>query len=398
MPKRRKAIRITAIIGGSILAAALLLVAVSCVIFTPEYIYRCIVNQEGKTTDYLFFPERKIEKSAAPYQYAVRPDSAIGALDIQYTTKGQPRNQPLGELAKRTATTSLLVIHHDEIVHEEYFNGYHADSVNTSFSTVKSIVSLLIGIAIDEGYIKSETQPISDFIPELGDTEFAGITIRELLTMRSKIAYQEGGLWFGDNAKTYYFPDLRALALKHMRVDKAYAGQFHYNNYHPLLLGMILERSTGVSVSKYLEEKIWKKVGAQYDASWSLDSESSGFEKMESGLNFRTVDMAKIGSMLLHRGSWNSQTCVSQAWLDRSVVTAEPMNESGIGYGYMWYSFPNEKGGYDYFAHGNHGQYLYISPQNDTVIVRTGTDEGEIDTWIVPMVQIAAYAGGIAEQ
>jgi CubicO group peptidase (beta-lactamase class C family) len=391
----KKPVRIALKLGGLILAAAILFVAVSCIIFPPEYVWRCIINQEGKTTDYRFFPERVIKKGPVPYQYGYRLDGAMNTLNVQYTQNGQMREAPLDSLASMAGTTSLIAIHEDQVVYEGYFNGSAADSVNTSFSTSKSITSLLIGMAIDDGFIKSETQPITDFIPEFSGTEFADITIRDLLMMRSKIAYQTGALWFGDNAKTYYYPDLRDLALKHLRADPKYDGSFLYNNYHPLLLGIILERSTGVSVSEYFRQKIWDKIGAQYDASWSLDSEKSGFEKMESGLNFRSIDFAKIGSMLLNLGQWNGQTFVSENWLDRSIITSEPLNEGALGYQYMWYSFDNGLGGYDYFAHGNRGQYLYVSPENDTVIVRTGTEEGPVDTWPTVFYQMAVHAGSL---
>lgn len=394
----KKPVRTITIVASSILAALLVLVAVSCVVYPPEYIYRCIVNQESKTTDYLLFPERAIEKSTIPYTYNNKIDDGFQALDIKYTVNGVGQNQQLNKLAQSTGTTSLLVIHNEDVVYEEYFNDYNADSINTSFSTVKSIVSLMVGIAIDDGFIQSENQTVSDFIPELESTEFADITIRELLMMRSKIAYSQGSiwsLWFSDGAKTYYYPDLRNLVFQHMRVEKDYNGEFHYNNYHPLILGIILERSTGMSVSEYFQKAIWEKIGAKSSASWSLDSEQSGFEKMESGLNFRSIDFAKIGSMVLNGGKWNGQTIVSSEWLNRSIIATEPMNESGIGYQYMWYSFANELGGYDYFAHGNYGQYLYISPENDTVIVRTGTEEGAIDTWIEVLYQMALYSGSL---
>jgi CubicO group peptidase (beta-lactamase class C family) len=389
----RKSFRAAAIISGLTIAALILSVSVSCVLFPRGYVFRCIVNREGKTTDYLLFPERTIAKSAAPYHYRYSLDSTLADLDIQYAVKGQLQTKPLGSLAESNDTTSLIVVHDDTVVYESYFNGSTKDSTNTSFSMAKSIDSLLIGMAIDDGFIRSEFQPITDFVPELAGTEFADITIRDLLMMRSRIAYREGGLWFGDDAKTYYYPDLRDLALNHLRADIDYSGQFLYNNYHPLLLGIILERSTGMSVSQYFREQIWDTVGAENDASWSLDSEASGFEKMESGLNFRSLDFAKIGSMVLHRGEWNGQTCISEDWLDRSLVAETPLDQSGIGYQYMWWSLANEKGGYDYFAHGNHGQYLYVSPENDTVIVRTGTEEGEIGTWIGVLYQVAAYAG-----
>lgn len=388
----RKPIKIAAIASGTIIAALIIFIIVSCILFSPEYIYRCVINQEGKTTDYLFFPERVIAKSATPYHYQYDIDSTFNDLDIQYTVKGKLQNMSLDALAESNDTTSLIVVHNDAVVYEKYFNGYDKDSINTSFSTVKSIDSLLVGMAIDDGLIKSETQPISDFINEFQGAEFTDITIKDLLLMRSKIKYREGGLWFGDNAKTYYNPDLRDLALHHMQIDKTFNGQFLYNNYHPLLLGIILERCTGMGVSEYFQKKIWDKIGAENDASWSLDSEKSGFEKMESGLNFKSIDFAKIGSMLLHRGKWNGQTIISEDWLDRSIVAAKPLDQSGLGYQYMWYSFANEKGGYDYFAHGNHGQYLYISPENNTVIVRTGIEEGKIDLWINVLYQMAVYA------
>lgn len=389
----KKTVKLVIIAAASLIAALAVFIAVSCVLFPPEYVFRCIVNQEGKTSDYKFFPYRVIARSDSPYNYEYDIDSAMDGLEVMYSVKGNIETAALNELAKNNDTTSLIAVHNDKVIYEQYFNGYGRDSVNTSFSTVKSVDSLMIGIAIDDGSITSETQPISDFIPEFKDTEFGDITIKDLLLMRSKIKYQEGGLWLGDDAKTYYYPDLRGLALNHMEIDKNYDGEFLYNNYHPLLLGIILERSTGMSVSEYFKQKIWDKIGAENDASWSLDSEESGFEKMESGLNFKSIDFIKIGSMLLHRGKWNGETLVSEAWLDRSLISGETLPQSPIGYQYMWYSFANEKGGYDYFAHGNHGQYLYISPENDTVIVRTGTEEGELDTWIDILYQMALYAG-----
>ena len=237
----KKKARIALITIGSCLAVIILLVAVSCVIYTPGYIYRCITNGEGKTSDYLLFPARAIEKSVNPYHYEYDLDGNLSNIEVSYTTKGQLLEKPLDALAESTGTTSMIVIHQDKVLYEKYYNGYAADSVNTSFSTAKSIVSLMIGMAIEDGFIQSEEQLVGDYIPEFSGTEFADITIKELLMMRSKIAYTQGSLlslWFSDGAKTYYYPDLRALALTSLRVDTDYGGEFHYNNYHPLLLGI----------------------------------------------------------------------------------------------------------------------------------------------------------------
>lgn len=219
--------------------------------------------------------------------------------------------------------------------------------------------------------------------------------------MRSKIAYNEGIAWFTDDALTYWYPDLRDLALHRMRVDKNYAGKFHYNNYHPLLEGILLERATGMHVADYFRKKIWDKIGAENDASWSLDSDETGFEKMESGLNFLSIDFAKIGSMLLHRGNWNGEQVIGEAWLDQSLyapnLTPEECDSPFMvgkpaGYKYHWYSIDSGAGGRDFYAHGKYSQHLYVSPDHDTVIVRTGYGVGEVGWWPPVLAQVAALA------
>jgi len=383
----------------SIKGVFIFLVLFSAIIYSPEYMYRIIVNGESKVTDHAFFPKQVIEKSPIPYKYTYDLDNSLDMLNIIYEIKGR-KSAPLLSVLKDNDTTSLIVIHNDVVKYEKYFNGYRKDSINTSFSSVKSLVSLLIGMAIQDGYIKSENQKISEFIPEFINTDFEEITIKDLLMMRSNIRYEEELAWFSDAAKTYYMPDLRNLALHHMSIDANYSGQFHYNNYHPLLLGIILERSTKQQVAHYFQEKIWKKVGTEYNASWSIDSDETQFEKMESGLNFVPIDYAKIGSMLLHNGTWNGQDIVNKNWISVSTIAPAPLSESDIdseflkdktvGYQYMWYSIKNDKGGHDYFAAGKYGQYLYISPENKVVIVRTGITGGNIDWWPDVLKQIAS--------
>lgn len=388
------------LIGVALLGVVLaLIILVSAIVYSPLYIYRCLANGESKVTDYQIFPARIIAKSSDPYQYAYEINESFGDLEMTTIANGHEEKNSLEKMLMTNDTSSLVVIHKDKVVYEKYLNGYTKDTVQTSFSAVKSLDSLLIGAAIEDGYIQSENQQIADFIPEFKGQEFEKITIKDLLMMRSPIRYEEGNAWFGDDAKTYYLPDLRRLALNNMRVDKDYSGKFHYNNYHPLILGMILERSTGQSVSNYFQEKIWEKVGAENDASWSLDSKETCFEKMESGFNFKSIDFAKIGSMLLHKGKWNDQTIISENWIRRSVIAPGPLapedidseflEDKEVGYQYMWYSVRNNKGGHDFFAAGKYGQYLYISPEYETVIVRTGIDDGEVDWWPDVLKQIA---------
>ncbi len=360
-----------------LLAFFILCVATLC-LYPPAFLGRVLTHWDSSVTDYRIFPERIIKAAEKPYIYAKNIDPALAE-----TAVGQKN---LREFTKSTDTTSFLIVKNDVIVYEQYENGYTGTSVNTSFSMAKSVVSLLVGKAIEDGYLKSVTQPISDYLAEWKNTEIGRTTIEELLLMRSNIAYDEGFLWFGDDSLTYWHPNLRELALSHTKLTENSA--FHYNNYHPLLLGMVLERSTGMSVSEYFEREIWQKIGAEFPASWSLDSEGSGFEKMESGINFRAVDFLKLGSMVLHDGYWNGAQIINKEWLHASTLCELPI-ETGeyensflagrnIGYQYMWYCTSE----HDLIAWGKSDQILYISPAHDTVILRTGFTDGGVSDWV----------------
>jgi CubicO group peptidase (beta-lactamase class C family) len=272
------------------------------------------------------------------------------------------------------------VLQDDRLLYERYFNGHDERSLNTSFSMAKSFASALVGIAIDEGSIESVDEPITHYLPELleKDKRFKSITIRDLLTMSSRIRYEEGGFlpWSeeADDTKTYYATDLRELTLN-CRIEGKPGDYFEYNNYNPLLIGMILERATGMSVSRYMEEKLWKPIGMESNGSWSLDSTSSGFEKMESGVNARARDFARFGMLYAKGGNWNGRQLISQKWVEEST---RPDASTDLYRGYQYFWWVNTPEGENHFsAQGNYGQYVYVAPEKDLVIVRLGKEEGE---------------------
>lgn len=373
----------------AILLAFLTLCIVTMSMYSPTFLGRVLTHWDSGVNDYKIFPERKIQKSEQPYSYRKNINSSLESIKINYSNK----QKSLNEFVKSTDTTSLIIVKNDEIVYEQYARGYDENSVYTSFSMAKSVVSLLIGKAIENGNINSVREPIENYIAEFKNKEIGKTTIEDLLLMRSKIVYNEDKfLWFGDDSLTYWHNDLRKLALSHTELTDKYNNRFHYNNYHPLLLGIILERSTGVTVSEFFQREIWQKIGAEHDASWSLDGNKSGFEKMESGINFRAVDFIKIGSMVLHGGYWNGIRIIDGSWLDSSAKCTFPLNNSeyensflsgkNIGYRYMWYSTPSEQESYDIIAWGKSDQILYISPANNTVILRTGKTDGGVSDWV----------------
>ena len=300
----------------------------------------------------------------------------------------------LDTILRDTQTTSFIVIRDDRVVYEKYFNGYRRDSIVTSFSVAKSFDSTLVGIASEEGLISSISDPITKYLPELAkrDARFSQITIKDLLAMSSGIRYEEDAPRH-DDWLTYMYPDLRELALQRTEVVESPAKHWLYNNYNPLLIGMILERVTGKPVTQYLQEKLWSPLGMEYPGSWSTNTETNGLEKMESGINARAIDFAKFASLILHEGRWQGKQIVSASWIKQATQPEEKSAEyydnspffiaQGHYYKYFWWGCKRTNGKSDFYGIGNKGQYIYISPQKNLVIVRNGIDYGLPSTrWV----------------
>lgn len=363
----------------------ILSVAALFVIYPDTYVKTTLTHLDSAVSDMYLFPSSSISHAETAYQFNV----TYRDEEVERIFEQQPNIQDLVDYLEKTDTSSFIVIEGDDVVYEKYLNGYERDSLVTSFSVAKSFASTLVGIAIDEGLIGSVEDPITKYIPELADRDpaFSEITIEHLLMMSSGISYHEIQFLNGDNTKTYWWPDLQGLAVNMTKIEGRPMQRFHYNNYHPLLIGVILERATGMSVSRYMEEKIWTRIGTEYDAGWSLDDE--GFEKMESGINARAIDFAKFGKLFLNNGVWEGRQVISKDWVRRATSPPATLDyeeyyseyhdfifDDGMGfYKYFWWGIQRDSG-YDYFALGNHGQFIYISPQKNLIIVRFGESYG----------------------
>jgi len=377
-------------IVGILLAAIGVLLLVSCLFYPPAYVYRLIRWGPSDVNDYRRFPAQELETGPADFVFRRSLDEA----KVASLFEAQPEVDRLDEFLASQHTQAFLVIQDDAILYEKYFGGAARDSIVTSFSVAKSFVSALVGIAIDEGKIAGVREPITVYLPELleRDPRFSRITIRDLLRMSSGIRYVEFPFLWGDDAKTYYYPDIRTLALGHTRVEGQPGAAFLYNNYHPPLLGLILERATGVPVAEYLQEKIWKPIGMEYPGSWTLDSTATGFPKMESGINARAVDFARFGRLYLNGGAWEGRRIVSAAWVadstgmetapDRGSYYPDQLDlpSAELRYGYMWWVICRGENDCDFAAEGRFGQIIYVSPRSNLVIVKNGSGYGDL-TW-----------------
>jgi CubicO group peptidase (beta-lactamase class C family) len=365
------------ILGALVLLVGLFLVW-AFISYPAEYIKR--VSQsfrtglESSVYDYQWLDARPMAASPSPFAFKKEPAEAM----VQTLFEQDPAIDDLDNFLEQSQTQAFIVIQNDTILYEKYFNGAARDTIVTSMSVAKSWTSALIGAAIADGYILSVDDPITDYLPELAerDPAFAEITIRDLLLMSSGIKYEGSGGLGGDDSKTYYYPDLRQLALEETTVIDPPGSYFLYNNFHPLLLGVILERATGMTVGAYLEGRIWQPIGMEFDGSWSLDNE--GFEKMESGINARAIDFAKFGRLYLNNGNWDGTQVLPADWIAQSTQPDPDGDRSYWDYRYMWQSKPHDEANYDYMAAGKYCQTIYVSPHKNLIIVRNGESCGEV--------------------
>ncbi|MFN7913503.1 MAG: serine hydrolase domain-containing protein [Bacteroidota bacterium] len=321
--------------------------------------------------DYKKFPSRPLKANANHFSFET---TANGKFPKEIN------GVSFNKFLESNKTVAFLIIRNDTIHYENYFKGYNKESIVPSFSMAKSVTSILIGCAIDDSLIKSIEEPITNYIPELQKRGFNKVTIKHLLQMTSAIKFNESYVNpFGHAASFYYGRHLRKK-INQMKLKGEPGKRFEYVSGNTQLLGLVLERALKTkSITTYLQEKIWTPLEMEYDASWSIDKNKNGLEKTFCCLNARARDFAKIGRLYKNKGSWNGKQIISQQWVESSTKL-DTTEGSASYYQYQWW-LPNP--GKDFMAEGILGQFVYVNPSKDLIIVRLGKKEGKTDWWSV---------------
>ena len=380
-----KLIKVLRALAITVIGALVLILAAAMLVYPPQYVYRTVVWQDSDAFDWQKFPFHPLSASPTPHRFNVAADPHVAELFAQLAG-----TDDWERFLEENQTQAFIVIQDGTVVYENYFNNTKRDSIVTSFSAAKSFDSALIGIAIQEGFIKSVDDPITTYLPELAqrDPRFNEITIRHLLRMASGLEYVEFRpmLFNSDDILTSYYPDQRKISLENTHIIAPAGEYFLYNKYHPQLLGMILERTTGMAVTQYLQSRLWDPLGMEFDGSWSIDSKASNFERMETGINARAIDFAKLGVLFLNHGNWQGNQVIPEAWVKESTQPLIPQDyeeyypewfaslPGQAYYQYMWWGMTRPGNAYDFTAEGNKGQYIYVSSHKNLVIVRNGIE------------------------
>lgn len=335
------------------------------------YLYKGVWNTylQGKTGPGIYdldvFHNRTVAKAEAPFHFVKSThQSDLTPEEMNYFQKLE--------------THSFLVIRNDSILFEKYFDKRSDTAHTNSFSAAKTVIGLLIGCAIDEGKIKSVDELVIRYIPEFNEAGKEAVTIRDLLTMSSGLSWEESGKNpFSDNAASYYGSDLFGLTI-HQKLLTTPGEVFNYQSGNSQLLGFIIQRATGKSISEYASEKIWAKIGTENDAYWSLDKKD-GNEKAFCCLYATTYDFAKLGRLILNEGEWNGETIISNKYMSEFLTPAPLSTMEGIPntrYGYQVWLYPRANNPV-YYCRGILGQYMISIPAKNMIIVRTGMKRDE---------------------
>lgn len=217
-----------------------------------------------------------------------------------------------GTFMEDTKTSAMLVIKDDVIKYEKYFFGGDENTLFSSNSMGKSFVSALMGIAVSEGHVGSVEDPIGKYIPEFTGTELENIPIRACLQMASGIDFNEDEDMSGFSMRTLMGKPAMKVISKYGVQEEPYTYR-RYLSINTEILGQVIKNATGCGLAEYMEEKLWKKIGTDHDAYWTL---SNGTELAMGGLSVSLRDYARFARLYLNKGSYNGEQILKAACID----------------------------------------------------------------------------------
>ena len=390
----------------------------------------CVVTRgikygNASVDDYTVFEQDTVARGVQAFKFHEKQqnNALIDTLrfDIHLSKADTLLNLTLREtMDYMDVPSAAIVIQNDTILFEHYSGGWDGDSQSCIFSVTKTVTSLLCGIALKDGYIKSLSDPVIDYVPELKDADpkFAQLKIEHLLDMTAGLKFNENYSWnpFSKIAKLYMGNNTLKV-LQSIKFINTPGENFSYDSATTAILGVVIERATGKTYAQYLSEKVWQPLGMERDALIGLDSKKHHTAKSFAGLTTNVRDLAKIGKLFLNNGVCNGAQIVDSTFVNRclSTHTAGISGKAQSEYSYSWYwgvadeengkrkffntldelklyykNHPeknvrqikkNLKNGYfavlhngGFWGFGLYGQVLYVNPEKNMIAVFLGAD------------------------
>ena len=300
-------------------------------------------------------------------------NNSINAANTQNTWPKHPLynsfllNDEFEEYHLDRKTVAYLVFKNDSILFEKYYNGFNESSKSNSFSMAKSVVSALMGIAIQESYIKGLDQKVIDFIPDLKGPYAHQVSIGDLSSMASGQKWREEYYNpFSVTSASYFVKNLNKLIME-QPITSEPGKTFKYQSGTTQLLAMVIKKATGVTLSEYLFKKLWQPMGSKA-ALWQLDSDANGMEKAFCCLASNAKDFARFGKLYKNYGKWDGKQILDSSFV---ALSLKPRFPESPEYGYGWW-LDTYKGKKVFMMRGHLGQYVIVIPEIDAMVVRLG--------------------------
>lgn len=305
-------------------------------------------------------------------------------MDFSYSFGGKTYRAE--QALERTYTNALLIMKDGRIVTEIYRNGSNERTRFMGWSMTKSITATLVGTALADGLIGSLDDQIVRYLPELKGSGYDGVTIRQILQMRSGVEYAERydfanpGIAASNHINALVknvarFADVARTIKRSSKPGEVFA----YKTIDTAVLGWLIERVSGGSVAAYTTRKLWEPLGTEADGFYIMDGHPGiGREFSGAGFNATLRDWARFGQMMLDGGTANGKRIVSEQWVKAAQTPAGSEEGPDGGYGYQWWTMPNSP---SYSAIGLQGQYVFVDPASRTVVVKLSYDppqEGDV--------------------
>lgn len=319
------------------------------------------------------YPSRRVGRATAPWQFKRAPEP-------QVTYSFGTEKLGIADYLKRNPVTGLLIARDDTILYEHYQYARTDQHRFVSQSMAKTLVAMLVGIAVSEGRIKSIDDLVSTYVGGLAGTEYGNTSIRALLNMSSGVEFSE--VYDGNDdiarlgrALFVEAPKDPAAIVAQFNTRTAPPGtKFHYASVETEILGLVLRAATGTPVADYLHDRIWDAIGTEADASWAIDG--SGQEVAFCCFNATLRDYARLGRLLAHDGAWEGRQLIPRQWLlDATTVRtadghlAPRVATPFFGYGYQVWLLPGEQRRFALL--GIRGQVILVDPASKLVMVHT---------------------------
>jgi len=327
-------------------------------------------------------------------------------LAVTYDFEG--RRLSLADLHQRTFTTAFVVLHRGAIVHESYPGRFARRETRLQlFSLTKSVTSMLVGIALADGAIGSLLDRVGDYRPDFAGTAWEAVSVADLLDMSSGVGDLESWEVPESDIKRFEEAVLGGGSLEEVvrsaRRTASSGECFNYSTIGVQLLGWVLEAATGQSLASYATERLWSRIGADQDAYFWLTRGRPRTALGAGSLNATARDVARLGLLMANDGVLGGEKIVPADWVRRSRGSEAPhlavgaLGPSGYdhyGYANLWWTLGGERRAFT--GLGVHGQYLFVDPEADVVIVKcsawpTQDDPARDRETITALQEIAAH-------